>query len=182
MLHWFVSITWSEFNFYDFLVMSNKPRELPPWNQNLEKMHVEVVSISECITKNSDSLMSSKPDSLWWDQDGTSIGWFTILSPEPPLLLSLSLFKTIAASGNEIGWFSNRTIDEAGKRVEKTKHDFRCPSCPTSSWSGRFSLTLAGKSALGTRLQFAALPLVKPVESFARAVVNWRSRSVAKLA
>ena len=30
--------------------------------------------------------------------------------------------------------------------------------------------------------QFAALPLVKPVVWFARAVVNWRSRSVAKSA
>ena len=30
--------------------------------------------------------------------------------------------------------------------------------------------------------QFAALPLVKPVVWFAHAVVNWRSRSVAKSA
>ena len=30
--------------------------------------------------------------------------------------------------------------------------------------------------------QFAALPLVKPVVSFVRAVVNWRSRSIAKSA
>lgn len=38
-------------------------------------MHVEDVSISEGITKNSDSLIYFKPDSK--DKDGTSIGWFS---------------------------------------------------------------------------------------------------------
>ena len=43
-----------------------------------------------------------------------------------------------------------------GKGAERTKHNFRC--------------------------QFATRPLVKPLLWFARAVVNWRSRSVAKSA
>ena len=128
MLHWFVSITWSEStSMISWLWLTNLGNSHPDEIKIWKKMHVEDVSISECNTKNSDSLMSSKPDSFWWDQDGTSIGWFTILSPEPPLLLSPSPFKRIAASGNEIGWFSNRTIVEAGKRVEKTKQHFRCP-------------------------------------------------------
>ena len=43
---------------------------------------------------------------------------------------------------------------------------------------------MTGKRAERTKLgtQFAALPLVNPVVSFARAVVNRRSRSVAKSA
>ena len=56
-----------------------------------------------------------------------------------------------------IGWFSNRT----GTSFDDGKARGKVPT------SGA---------------QFAALPLVKPVIWFARAVVNWRSRSVAKSA
>ena len=59
---------------------------------------------------------------------------------------------------NTIGWFSNRT--------------------GTSFDDGKARKGLNTTS--GT--QFAALPLVKSVVWFARAVVNWRSRSVAKSA
>ena len=47
-----------------------------------------------------------------------------------------------------------------GTRAERTKRDFRCPIC---------------RPAIGR-------PLVKPVVWLARAVVNWRPRSVAKSA
>ena len=56
-------------------------------------------------------------------------------------------------------WFSNRT----GMSVDDGK-------------SARKGLNATSGA------QFAALPLVKPVVWFARAVVNWRSRSVAKSA
>ena len=58
-----------------------------------------------------------------------------------------------------IGWFSNRT----GTSVDDGK-------------SARKGLNATSSA------QFAALPLVKPVVWFARAGVNWRSRSVAKSA
>ena len=59
-----------------------------------------------------------------------------------------------------LGWFSNRTGASFEKKRESTRKGL-------NSTSGA---------------QFATLPLVKPVVSFARAVVNWRSRSVAKSA
>ena len=58
-----------------------------------------------------------------------------------------------------IGWFSNRT----GTSVD----DRRARGKDLNTTSGA---------------QFAALPLVNPVVWFERAVVNWRSRSVAKSA
>ena len=69
---------------------------------------------------------------------------------------------------------------------------FFLPSCCVNSITGWFS-NRTGKSAddgksarkvlhVTSGAQFSALPLVKPVVWFARAVVNWRSRSVAKSA
>ena len=61
-----------------------------------------------------------------------------------------------------LGWFSNRT----GTSFKKKKK--------------RESTRKGLNSTSGTKC--ATLPLAKPVVRFASAVVNWRSRSVAKLA
>ena len=73
--------------------------------------------------------------------------------------LTVSFCSSYASPFALLGWFSNRTGKSAddGKSARKVLH-------------------------VTSGAQFSALPLVKPVVWFARAVVNWRSRSVAKSA
>ena len=107
-----------------------------------------------------------------------------------------------------LGWFSNRTGTSVDDGKARGKDWTRLPvlNLLLCHWSSQlFDLRVSSSTDVPVLLlnqptiswqresarkglnaifdaQFAALPLVKPVVWFARVVVNWRSRSIAKSA
>ena len=110
--------------------------------------------------------------------DHRNIIYLTYISTEVLACAQTHLKHYDTCCSKPVCW--NTFVATVEKRMHK-KYLKNVGRCWNNSWfSNRTGTSVDDGTNTTSCAQFAALPLVKPVIWFARPVVNWRSRSVAK--